>query len=144
MGKTFNELFDEFFNRSSIKNINDQISGIINDMREDTKRISDIIANLKDMSSMDEIIEEQLDKSLGKPDKTEFYSENGLFYEKRIWHTPNGDMVKLIVSDDPSLLTPPQESKSLETKLEEALETEDYEKAALIRDEIKKSKKKLK
>lgn len=141
MGKTFNELFDEFFNRSSIKNINDQISGIINDMREDTKRISDIIANLKDMSSMDEIIEEQLDKSLGKPDKTEFYSENGLFYEKRIWHTPNGDMVKLIVSDDPSLLTPPQESKSLETKLEEALETEDYEKAALIRDEIKKNKK---
>ena len=52
------------------------------------------------------------------------------------------DIVKLEVSDSPFDETPTKkETKSLEELLQEALETENYEKAAEIRDEINKNKK---
>ncbi len=135
MDKTFNELFDEFFKKQN------EVNNIIGDIKEETKRIIDILAKIQDSTSIDEAIEFELDKTLGKPDKIEFYNENGLYYEKRIWHTPNGDMVKLIVTDDPTLIIAPPEPKTLKQQLDEAIESEDYEKAAIIRDKIENSSK---
>lgn len=151
MGKTFNELFDDFFKRNNI-NPNDEITGPIKD---EAKRMIDILSKITkfrntDLNDADEMeklekefedMEKQFDDSLGKPDKTEFYDENGLFYEKRIWNTPHGKIEKIIISDDPSLISIPVPEKTLQDKLNEAIESEDYELAAKVRDEISKRKK---
>lgn len=125
MGKTFDELYDDFFNKNS-KSIN----------KTNTKKddLFDMLTNLNKL-------EEQIEK-MGKPDKIEFYNENGAFFEKRIWHTDNGDIVKLIISDEPFIDIPPIKEKSLQEKLTEALAEENYEKAVEIRNEINKKKKK--
>lgn len=138
MGKTFNELFDEFFKKNNI-NPNDKISETLKD---EAQRMIDMLSNFKNISEVDESIGEEMDKALGKPDKTEFYEEDGLFYEKRTWHTPDGDMVKLIVTDDPSLILAPPTPKPLQVQLDEAIADEDYEKAAAIRDIINSKNKK--
>lgn len=125
MGKTFDELYDDFFNKNS-KSIN----------KTNTKKddLFDMLTNLNKL-------EEQIEK-MGKPDKIEFYNENGAFFEKRIWHTDNGDIVKLIISDEPFIDIPPIKEKSLQEKLTEAVAEENYEKAVEIRNEINKKKKK--
>jgi hypothetical protein len=121
MGKTFDELYSDFFKRNNKTN---------------TKK-----DNLFDMLTNPNKLEEQIDK-MGKPDKIEFYNEGELFFEKRIWHTKYGDVVKIIVSDEPYLSMPPIKQKTLEEKLAEAIADENYEKAAVIRDEIANNKKK--
>lgn len=135
MEKTFNELFDDFFKKNNI-NPEDKISV----PKEDAQRLIDILTNIKPSEAMDLEMEAEFDKTLGKPDKIEFYTENGFFFERRIWHTPQGDMFKLFVSDDPTLVMAPPEPKSLESQLNEAVEDEDYEKAAIIRDRIQNKK----
>jgi protein-arginine kinase activator protein McsA len=64
-----------------------------------------------------------------------------MFFEKRIWHTKNGDFVKVIITDEPTLKTPLLPEKSLQEKLDEAVKNEEFEKAAILRDLIKKEKK---
>jgi hypothetical protein len=125
MGKTFDELYDDFFNKNS-KSIN----------KTNTKKddLFDMLTNLNKL-------EEQIEK-MGKPDKIEFYNENDVFFEKRIWYTENGDIVKLIISDEPFIEIPTIKEKSLQEKLTEAIAEEDYEKAVEIRNEINKNKKK--
>jgi len=132
MDKTFNELFDDFFKKNNI-NPNDKISV----PKEDAQRLIDLLTN---SDIIDEQLEAEFDKTLGKPDKIEFYTENGFFFERRIWHTPQGDMYKLFVTDDPTLVMAPPIPKTLETQLNEAVENEDYEKAAIIRDRIQNKK----
>jgi protein-arginine kinase activator protein McsA len=63
-----------------------------------------------------------------------------------MWHTSHGTFVKLIASDEPNvnLTTGKNKVKSLEEKLEEALEVEDFELACILRDKIKLEKKKAK
>lgn len=132
MDKTFNELFDDFFKRDNEKpkiTLDDKV-------KDDVKKIIDILSQTQGPSSIDESMEQQMDESLGKPDRIEFYNEGSMFYEKRIWNTPNGKLVKLIVSDDPTLIEPPIPEKSLDEQLKEAVESEDFEKAAELRDKI--------
>jgi len=162
MNKKFDELFNEFFGskgnkpkrtkkvgpkKPTKKDIDDQEDGSTPLMAGELSRIKDIIKsftnNFPDMDDMDGDISDQIDRNLGKPDKITFYDENGLFYEKRIWHTPKGDMVKILVSDDPTMGRP-SPKKTLQEELDDAVENEEFEKAAVIRDKMAKVKKKKK
>jgi hypothetical protein len=129
MRKTFDELYSEFLNKSL---------DIYKKKAEQPKpQESDIIMNmLTDAEGLDKYI-----TNLGKPNKIEFYNEADVFFEKRTWHTPHGDVVKIIVSDDPFMNISHLPKKSLEEKLADAVADEDYEKAAIIRDKIKNDKK---
>lgn len=138
MAKTFDELFNEFFKRNKIKP-EDNIDDL---SKEKAKNFIDLLVNFKDVGNMDEEIENQIDETLGKPDKIEFYNEDNIFYEKRIWYTPNGDLVKLIITDDPTFIQKPK--KSLKEKLDQAVLNEEFELAANLRDEMNKIKKKEK
>ncbi len=139
--KSFNELFNEFFKRNNIKP-EDKLDDSIKD---DAKRMIDMLKKFTDfdgINGINESMEESFDSELGKPDKIEFFNEGNLFFERRIWITPHGTIEKLIGSDDPTLINkPPVNEKSLQLKLDEAVNSENYEKAAAIRDEIKKLKK---
>lgn len=141
--KTFDELFNEFFKRNNIKP-EDKISDTL---RDEAKKMIDILTKIKnldeDIHSIDEEIEKSIDEELGKPDKIEFFNEGNLFYERRTWHTPSGDLIKLLISDDPTLGNTPKVEKPLQEQLDEAVANEDYEKAAAIRDRMsgKKAKK---
>ena len=137
MDKTFNELFDEFFKRNNI-NPNDKLSDTA---KENAKKMIDMLTNTKNVDNIDESVEKEIDATLGKPDKIEFYNEGNIFFERRIWHTQKGDLVKLIVTDEPTLKVAPAQEKPLKQQLDEAVAAEEFEKAAAIRDEIKKRKK---
>lgn len=138
MSKTFDELFEDFFKRNNIKPEDKIGDGI----KDEAKKMMDMLINFKDVEDINEAVEKEIDATLGVPDKIESYNEGNIFFEKRIWHTPTGDLVKIIVSDDPSLRIAPVQPKNLEKQLEEAVAGEHFEKAAAIRDEINKLKKK--
>lgn len=139
--KSFDELFNEFFKRHNI-NPEDKIS---DNLRDEAKKVIDILTKIKnldeDLHSMDEELEKSIDDDLGKPDKIEFFNEDNLFYERRTWHTENGDLIKLIISDDPTLINAPKFEKPLQEQLDEAVADENYEKAAAIRDRMNPKKK---
>lgn len=125
MSKTFDELYNEFLN-----NKNKLVK-----VKKPKNKQQDVVSNmLTDAENLEKYI-----KNLGKPDKIEFYHEDGVFFEKRIWHTEHGDIVKIIFSDEPPFNMFPN-SKSLEEKLSEAIADENYERAAALRDEINKKK----
>jgi protein-arginine kinase activator protein McsA len=144
--KTFDDLFNEFFKRHNIKP-EDKIG---DNLKDEAKKMIDMLTNLKnfennldeDIQNIDEDIEKSIDEELGKPDKIEFFNEGDLFFERRIWHTPNGDLIKLLISDDPTLINTPKFEKPLQEQLDEAVAEENYEKAAAIRDKmnLKKTK----
>jgi len=140
MDKTFNELFDEFFKKNNI-NPSDKIADSI---KGDAKKMIDMLTRVKNVDNIDEEVEKQIDTELGKPDKIEFFNKGNVFFERRIWHTQNGDIVKLLVTDEPTLKVAPAPEKSLKEQLDEAVEAEQFEKAAAIRDEMKRQKKLVK
>jgi excinuclease UvrABC helicase subunit UvrB len=137
MSNTFDDLFNEFFKRNNIRpedKINDA-------MKQHAQRMIDMLSHFSELTD-DDNLEKQIDEQFGKPDKIECFNEGDLFIERRIWHTSQGDIIKTIVSDDPTMLRQaPMTIERLDEKLKEALEHEEYEKAAAIRDEIKKRKK---
>lgn len=139
MDKTFNELFDEFFKRNNI-NPNDKLT---DKTKDNAKKMLDLLTNPKNIEHIDEEVEKQIDLTLGTPDKVEFFNEGSIFFERKTWNTPTGDLIKLIVTDDPSLKIAPQ-PQNLQKEMEKAVENEEFEKAALIRDKIKKIKKEQK
>jgi len=144
MGKTFDDLFNEFFNRrrSNTTSINDEIQKIIESLMsfQPTK-----------VRTHDESVEAEL----GEPDEIIEHNEMGMNFKKLIWNTPNGRFVKILVTDiepvqtptpseDPLTVVRKKHSKSLEQRLKEAVEVEDYELAIELRDEIKKNRRKRK
>jgi excinuclease UvrABC helicase subunit UvrB len=94
---------------------------------------------IKNFESVGDELDKKMELTLGKPDRIETYSDGIFFFENRVWHTPNGDIVKLIVSDNPNNLKEPE--KSLQEQLDEAIANEEYEKAAQIRDLMNPPKK---
>lgn len=134
---SFDDLFNDFFKRNNIRpedRINDG-------MKNHAKRMIDMLSHFSELTD-DDRLEKQIDEQFGKPDKIECYNEGDLFIERRTWHTSQGDIIKTIVSDDPTMVRQaPMTISMLENKLQEALENEEYEKAAAIRDEISKRKK---
>jgi hypothetical protein len=143
MDKNFDDLFNEFFRKRN-NSINPFIE--IGNMKEEIRKMMDMLMNFQNIPNIDENLEKQMDDSLGEPDKIETYSDGVVFYEKKIWHTPEGDIVKLVVSDKPFTNSPKGKKvvnqKLLQEQLEEALANEDYLKAAELRDKLNPPKKK--
>jgi excinuclease UvrABC helicase subunit UvrB len=146
MRKTFDDLFNEFFNRRRNNNntsINDEIQKIVQSLM-----------SFKQVNT--EIHDESVEAELGEPDEIIEHIEMGMKFKKLVWNTPQGKFVKIIVTDVEPVPTPPpptedpltinrkKHSKSLEQRLKEAVEVEDYELAIKIRDEIKRNRKKNK
>lgn len=132
--KTFDELFDDFFNENHEEN-----NKIIPD------KIIDLLHNFNIMDNISSDMESTIDASIGEPDKIEFYQKGKLFYEKRSWTTKHGTITKIIISDKPPEKTEElSEILSDAELLEIAIETEDYETAATLRDKIKKENRKNK
>jgi protein-arginine kinase activator protein McsA len=134
MDKSFDDLFNEFFNRRKTDS-NDR-------MKEEARKIIESLTNFV-QSDKTENLERMFDQNLGEPDEIENFQEGHLYFERRVWHTETGDIVKLLVSDDPThFITKSQDKKpsqkvvqkTLEIQLEEALAVEDFEKAAELRD----------
>jgi len=142
MDKTFDDLFNDFLKNNKPKKNQNQ-SRIKNEdspneeLRNDIKNIIDMVTNLSGA-----IDEEQIDSKLGKPDKIEHYNEGNVFFEKRTWYMEQGELVKIVITDDPTLNLQPK-TKTLQEELDEALAEEKYEKAAEIRDRMNKKHKKL-
>ena len=135
MGK-FDDLFDSFFNRD------DEEENKNNSIDDDAKKIISMINSFKQIdpdSEAGDAIDDELNFKLGEPDEIKYYEDDGMYYEKRIWFMEHGMIVKTIASDEPLEPLP-----SLEEQLEIAIEAEDYETAAKLRDQIKKDKAKAK
>ena len=141
MDKTFDELFDDFFKKNNIKpsdKLTDNEQGM-------AKQMLELLTKGLSIPLDDDHQEKEIDSQLGKPDKVEFFNEGNMFFERRIWRTELGEIHKVIITDDSTLLTPPQ-LINLQNKLDEAVANEEYEKACKLRDLIKaenKNKKKL-
>ena len=142
MDKSFDDLFNEFFNKRKADS-NDR-------MKEEARKIIESLTNFV-QSDKTENIERMFDQNLGEPDEIENYQEGDLFFERRVWHTETGDIIKLLVSDNPdNFITKTQNKKptqkvvkkTLEIQLDEALAVEDFERAAELRDLINPPKKK--
>lgn len=150
MGNSFDELFNEFLGGelnkkndnkpSKLNNISDSIEKVIN-------AITNNIGGDLDLSN-DLELSNDIDKNLGEPSEVRYYEEDGLYFIESTWETEIGVIRKTLVSDMPldgSVKEVEEEiGLSLEEQLEEAIQNEEYEKAAKLRDSIKKEKKKKK
>jgi hypothetical protein len=143
MSKTFDDLFNDF-----LKNLNiDKTDSTTNESSNnvfDAEKIESILEKFGDVGDVDEEVEKTLDDSLGEPHKIERYEQGGLYYEKRIWNTTKGDFIKLIVRDKPfgsnNKFKKDTIAPTLSEQLAKALESENYENAAIIRDLINAEK----
>lgn len=139
----FDELFDEFFNEKpkySMKkfdNTFDDVFKTFNEAKdENLKRIIDILSNFEEVEHpMESILK------TGELIKSEYYEEDGLFFNKETWLVNDGEIIKVTVSDIPFSNETPEIELSLEEQLKISIENEEYEKAASIRDAMLKTKK---
>lgn len=140
-----------------------------NNKEEDINNLINMLSEFTDLNEESSAISEQLDDKLGEPDEINRYTDGHLYYEEKIWENEEGRIIKTSVSDEPfegqkyeyksheemdehftfdeyteifddSLAEIPVE-KTLEEQLEEAIENEEYEEAARIRDLMNKNKK---
>ena len=126
--KSFDDLFNEFFKRKNANPIHDEL-----------KRIIEAMTNFKKIDN----IEDNLGDELGEPSEVEELIEDGLLFKKLTWNTSHGKFVKIVVSDvQPS--DEPAKELNLEEQLQMAVDSEDYDLAIKLRDQIKAKKKKLK
>lgn len=140
---TFDELFNDFFGKNEKpkkskrgrKPKQKPKSGFMSDMKESFEDVIKAISNIKPITDKDEQFE--IDNNFGEPDSLEYYEEDGLFFRKSTWFQEDGEIVKLEVSNESFDV---EESKSLEQLLKTAVEEENYEKAAELRDKIEKNK----
>ena len=127
----FDDLFNDFMNNEE-NNKKDGNENLFN-------HLFDKWPNLNSLDK--DLIIDGLNETLGKPDKLENYEENGLYYQKQIWNTKHGQVIKTILSDVP--LNKEKSKKRefkipLEVQLETAVSEENYELAAKLRDRISK------
>ena len=121
MFEDFDELFESYFNKRK------------NKMSSFDELFNEMFFKLNKSYLLNEKFKED-DSDLGPPDKVLEITENGTSFTKSIWNTPLGYIVKVELSEDK------EKDMSLEEKLKAAIECENYEEAAKIRDEIKKMK----
>jgi len=134
---TFDELFDEFFNEKNENNKDKKKpKSRKDDFGDELSSLMNTLANFRQITDADE--QNEIDTEYGEPDKIEYFEEEGLFFKRSIWEVEDGEVVKLEVSDQPFQV---EELKTLEELLQDALETENYELAAEIREEKNKNKK---
>ena len=141
--KSFDDLFDEFFNKKSVSN----------PLHDEIKKIIDSLANFKtpekkeSMNPFEMDTEEKIAKYLGidmsSPTSVEEVIEDRMKFTKLTWDTPRGKFVKVVVTDvvdGQGVVSTNKSSKSLEEQLQEAVDNEDYELAIKLRDKIKSIK----
>jgi excinuclease UvrABC helicase subunit UvrB len=127
----FDDLFDAFMNNGD------------NNKKDENKNLfNDIFDKWSDLNGLDkDLIIDELNETLGEPDKLENYEENGVYFQKQIWNTKHGQVIKTILSDVPfnKEKSKKREIKiPLEVQLETAVKNEEYELAAKLRDRISK------
>ena len=126
--KDFDELYNEFFNW---KKNNSKEDNTPNSMEEELKKIIESLTNFSKVSP------EELNDGvyeLGEPSEIEEIVKDGLQFKKITWDTPKGKYIKIVVSDvDPEEI---EEEKSLQEQLNDAVESEDFELAIKLRDQI--------
>lgn len=135
----FDSLFNDFMNNKSnnkkneAENFMDKLFNKLNNNSNISDRdIFDHINGLKNF-----------DTSLGEPDKVISYEEDGMYYQKRVWETEYGKVIKTVISEVPfsevkSKSTVKKPRIHLEQQLETAVKEENYELAAKLRDRIAK------
>ena len=131
----FDDLFNDFLNDKS-NNKKDESADMMANL---FKKIS----NLKNFDK--EGMMKELDSSLGEPDTFENYEKDGVYFQKQIWNTAHGQVIKTVISDVPfkggKKETQKETKKTripLETQLDVAVKQENYELAAKLRDRIAK------
>jgi len=127
----FDDLFNDFLNESP------------NNKKDDSAdMMSNLFKKLSNLNNFDkEGMMKELDSKLGEPDEFENYEENGVYYQKQIWNTTHGQVIKTLISDVPFKNKKTETKKTrvpLETQLEVAVKEENYELAAKLRDRITK------
>lgn len=132
MDNLFDKFFDDFFNERFNKISKMKMS------EEERLNLMNILSSFKDITNIDENIEKNIDDSLGEPDKIERFKDGDLFFEKRIWKTSDGELVKLIVTDNQENMKTVITDEDLKEQQAQAIAVEDYMKAAAIRDELKR------
>ena len=137
---TFDELFDDFFNKKNENNKDNKKRKPKTKNEEFGDELSSLmntLSNFRQITDADE--KHEIENDFGDPHKIEFFEEEGLFFKRSVWVVEDGEVVKLEVSDQPFQV---EELKTLEELLQDALDTENYELAAEIWDEMNKYKKK--
>lgn len=139
----FDDLFNQFFGgeRNKKKNEGDEPLDFNKAKDENIKKLIDMISNMEEIT--DSETADQIYEQLGEADRVEYYEEDGMYFEKKTWKVFGGEMVKIIVSDEP-FVKKKEPTLTLQEQLEEAVKSENYEIAANIRDLIKKEEKKQK
>jgi len=144
---TFDDLFNQFFGGKRNKKNNEGKEPLdFNKAKdENIKKLIEMISNMEEITDMETA--GQIDEQLGEADRVEYYEEDGMYFEKKTWKVVGGEMVKVLMSDEPFDKYVPQNKQSeltLQEQLEEAVKNEEYEIAAKLRDAIKKEEKKRK
>ncbi len=123
MSSIFDDLFDKFFNRKQKKT---------EEPKEEESKISeDFVKKLMDsINAMGDF-----DKNFGTPTKVEYYEEDGVYFKREIWNVNGGEMIHVVGSMEP--FTDDVTNLPIDKQLEIALENENYEEAAILRDKIK-------
>lgn len=140
---TFDDLFNQFFGgeRNKKKNEGNEPLDFNKAKDENIKKLIEMISNMEEITDMETA--GQIDEQLGEADRVEYYEEDGMYFEKKTWKVVGGEMVKVLMSDEP--FNKKEESTlTLQEQLEQAVKNEEYEIAANIRDAIKKEEKKQK
>ena len=140
---TFDDLFNQFFGGKRNKKNNEGKEPLdFNKAKdENIKKLIEMISNMEEITDMETA--GQIDEQLGEADRVEYYEEDGMYFEKKTWKVVGGEMVKVLMSDEP-FVKKEEPTLTLEEQLEEAVKNEEYENAANIRDLIKKEERKQK
>ena len=127
----FDDLFGEFFNGPQKDPLKDEISRIMKSLMG-FKKIS---------NSEDEIYDK-----LGEPDEIIKGEQDGVIFEKQIWHRDGGHYVRLVFENTtpetpvPETPVPEAPKLSLEEQLQNAVDLEDWDLAIQLRDKINSKK----
>lgn len=118
--------------KRKLKEATDKLDGL--------EKIIENLFNFKDLTNNP--IKFDMEADLGKPDKVERFVEDGFTFEKKTWHKEKGDFVLVEMVENPINVKKKHivKQKSLEERLQDAINDENYELAAKIRDLIKESK----
>jgi excinuclease UvrABC helicase subunit UvrB len=110
--------FDDFFTNNENEN---------DDSNEMDELFSKLISLIKDMEEHNNGVENTIFDST--PEKVEKIMLDGVLYEKRTWVDNDVQFIKMtIINED--------EVKTLEEQLQDAIDIENYEEAARLRDLI--------
>jgi hypothetical protein len=140
---TFDDLFNQFFGgeRNKKKNEGDEPIDFNKAKDENIKKLIEMISNMEEITNPETA--GQIDEQLGEADRVEYYEEDGMYFEKKTWKVFGGEMVKVLMSDEP-FNKKEEPTLTLQEQLDEAVKNENYEIAAKLRDAIKKEEKKRK